>query len=162
VSLELSAVPIERAEDANVIIGQAHFIKAVEDLYEAMAEAAPQLRFGIAFCEASGPCLVRRCGNDGELVGLAIRNAEAIGAGHAFVIYLRNGYPVNVLNAVKNVSEVCTVFCATANQVEVIVAETEFGRAVLGAVDGMPPAGVESDADEQARKQLLRTLGYKS
>jgi adenosine/AMP kinase len=149
------------AADTNVIIGQAHFIKAVEDLHEAMAGAAPRLQFGIAFCEASGPCLIRRSGNDEALVELAVRNAEAIGAGHVFVVYLRGGYPINVLNAIKDVPEVCAVFCATANQAEVIVAETEFGRAVVGVVDGMPPAGVETAADELARKQLLRTLGYK-
>ncbi|MDA8313369.1 MAG: adenosine-specific kinase [Actinomycetota bacterium] len=159
--LELSAVPVGMVEDANVIIGQAHFVKTVEDLHEAMAGAAPQLRFGIAFCEASGACLVRRSGNDETLVELAVRNAEAIGAGHVFVVYLRGGYPINVLNAVKSVPEVCTVFCATANQVEVIVAQTDLGRAVLGAVDGLPPAGVETDADESERKLLLRTLGYK-
>ncbi len=159
--LELSAVPVGMVEDANVIIGQAHFVKTVEDLHEAMAGAAPQLRFGIAFCEASGACLVRRSGNDETLVELAVRNAEAIGAGHVFVVYLRGGYPTNVLNAVKSVPEVCTVFCATANQVEVIVAQTDLGRAVLGAVDGLPPAGVETDADESERKLLLRTLGYK-
>jgi adenosine/AMP kinase len=160
-ALELSAVPIGMAADTNVIIGQAHFVKTVEDLHEAMAGSAPRLQFGIAFCEASGPCLIRRSGNDEGLVELAVRNAEAIGAGHVFVVYLRDGYPINVLNAIKQVPEVCTVFCATANQAEVIVAETEFGRAVVGVVDGMPPAGVETAADESARKQLLRTLGYK-
>jgi adenosine/AMP kinase len=160
-ALELSAVPIEMAEQVNVIIGQAHFVKTVEDLHEAMSGAGPHLRFGIAFSEASGPCLIRRSGNDSELVGLATRNAEAIAAGHVFVIYLRGGYPINVLNAVKLVPEVVTIFCATSNQVEVIVAQTEFGRAVLGAIDGMPPAGIETAADESARKELLRAIGYK-
>lgn len=160
-ALELSAVPIEMAEDVNVIIGQAHFIKTVEDLHEAMSGSGPHLRFGLAFCEASGPCLIRRSGNDPGLVELATRNAEAIGAGHVFVVYLSGGFPINVLNAIKHVPEVCTVFCATANQAEVIVAQTEFGRAVLGVIDGFPPAGVETAADESARKELLRTIGYK-
>ncbi len=160
-ALELSAVPIEKVDDVNVIIGQAHFIKTVEDLHEAMSSAGPHLRFGLAFSEASGPCLIRRSGNDEALVELATRNAESISAGHVFVVYLREGFPINVLNAIKNIPEVCTIFCATANQVEVIVAQTEFGRAVVGVVDGMPPAGVETAADESARKQLLRTMGYK-
>lgn len=159
--LELSAVPIGSAEDVSVIIGQAHFIKAIEDLHEAMAGAAPRLEFGVAFCEASGPCLIRRSGNDQTLVELAVRNAEAIGAGHVFVVYLRGGYPINVLDAVKHVPEVCAIFCATANPVEMIVAETEFGRGVVGVIDGMPPAGVETATEESERKLLLRTLGYK-
>lgn len=160
-ALELSAVPMEMAEDVNIIIGQAHFIKTVEDLHEAMSGAGPHLRFGLAFSEASGPCLIRRSGNDAALVELATRNAEAIAAGHVFVVYLRGGFPINVLNAIKHVPEVCSVFCATANQVEVIVVQTEFGRAVVGVIDGMPPAGVETAADESARKELLRTIGYK-
>ena len=160
-ALELSAVPIEMAEDVNVIIGQAHFIKTVEDLHEAMVGAGPHMRFGVAFAEASGPCLIRRSGNDPALVELATRNAEAIAAGHVFIVYLRGGYPINVLNAVKGVPEVCTVFCATANQIEVIVAQTEFGRAVVGVIDGIPPAGIETAADVSARKELLRRIGYK-
>jgi len=124
-----------------------------------MAGAA--LRFGVAFCEASGPCLIRRSGNDEDLVELAARNAEAVGAGHAFVILLREGFPISVLNALKQVPEVCTVFCATANPVEVLVAETDLGRGILGVVDGLPPAGVETPADEAERKQLLRRIGYK-
>lgn len=160
-SLELSAVPIEMADGVNVIIGQAHFIKTVEDLHEVMSGAGPQLRFGLGFAEASGPCLIRRSGNDAALVKLATRNTEAIGAGHAFVICLRGGFPINVLNAVKQVPEVCSVFCATANPAEVIVAQTDYGRAVLGVVDGMPPAGIETAADETARRELLRAIGYK-
>lgn len=160
-AIELSAVPIETGEDVNVIIGQAHFIKTVEDLHEAMVGAGMHLRFGLAFSEASGPCLIRRSGNDAELVAGATRNAEAIAAGHVFVVLLRGGFPINVLNAIKSLPEVCTVFCATANQVEVIVAETEFGRAVLGVIDGMPPAGVETQVDESERRALLRTIGYK-
>ena len=158
---ELSAVPIEMADDVNVIIGQAHFIKTVEDLHEAMTGAGPHLQFGLAFSEASGPCLVRRSGNDAELVELATRNAEAISAGHVFIVCMRGGFPINVLNAIKTVPEVCTVFCATSNPLEVVVAQTEFGRGVLGVIDGMPPAGVETAADVSARKALLRAIGYK-
>ncbi|HVC14693.1 MAG TPA: adenosine-specific kinase [Acidimicrobiales bacterium] len=160
-ALEPSAVPIETPDEVNVIIGQAHFIKTVEDLHEAMSGAGPHLRFGLGFAEASGPCLTRRSGNDATLVDLATRNAEAIGAGHVFVIYLRGGFPIQVLNAIKHLPEVCTVFCATANPVEVIVAQTDYGRAVLGVIDGMPPAGVETAADETAQKELLRVIGYK-
>lgn len=159
--LELKAIPVEMVDELNVVIGQAHFVKSVEDLHEAMAGAGPHLHFGVAFNEASGPCLVRRSGNDAELVELAVRNAGAIGAGHVFVICMRGGFPVSVLNAVKSVPEVCTVFCATANRAEILVAETELGRAVVGVVDGKPPAGVESPADEAERKGLLRSLGYK-
>jgi len=161
VDVELVAVPIERPDDLNVIIGQAHFIKTVEDVHEALAGASPHLRFGIAFCEASGPCLIRRSGNDEELIHLAVRNAEAIGAGHSFVIFVREGFPVNVLNSLKQVPEVCTVFCATANPLEVVVAETDLGRGILGVIDGLPPAGVETPTDEAERKQLLRRIGYK-
>jgi adenosine/AMP kinase len=159
--MELTAVPIEKPDDLNVIIGQSHFVKTVEDLHEALAGNSPHLRFGIAFCEASGPCLVRRSGNDEDLVALAVRGALAIGAGHAFVIFLRDGFPVNVLNAVKAVPEVCSIFCATANPLQVLVADTDAGRGVVGVVDGSPPAGVESDADERDRKALLRRIGYK-
>jgi adenosine/AMP kinase len=159
--MELSSVRIEKPEDLNLVLGQSHFIKTVEDVHETLAGASPHLRFGLAFCEASGPRLVRRSGNDGELVELAVRNALAIGAGHAFIVFLREGFPVNVLNALKAVPEVCRIFCATANPVEVVVAETELGRAILGVVDGGPPLGVESEDDVAARRGLLRTLGYK-
>ncbi len=159
--MELTAVPVERPDDLNVIVGQAHFIKTVEDLHEALAGTSPQLRFGVAFCEASGPCLIRRSGNDDELVGLAVRNAEAIGAGHSFVVFLREGFPVNVLNALKQVPEVCTIFCATANPVEVVVAETDLGRGIVGVIDGLPPTGVETESDVADRKALLRRIGYK-
>ncbi len=159
--MELTVVPIEKPGDLNVIIGQAHFIKTVEDLHEALVGTSPHLRFGLAFCEASGPCLIRRSGNDDDLVTLATLNAESIGAGHVFVVFLRDGFPVNVLNAVKQVPEVCNIFCASANPVEVLVAETEFGRGVIGVVDGYPPAGVETDSDETERKGLLRRIGYK-
>lgn len=159
--MELVNVPIEKTDDLNVILGQAHFIKTVEDLHEALVGVSPHLRFGLAFCEASGPCLVRRSGNDDALVDLAVRNAQAIGAGHSFVIFLREGYPVNVLNPVKLVPEVCRIFCATANPVEVVVAETTLGRGILGVIDGSPPAGVETDDDVADRRRLLRVIGYK-
>jgi len=148
-------------EGLNVIVGQSHFIKTVEDLHETLAGSSPHLQFGLAFCEASGPRLVRRSGNAPDLVELAEKNAAAIGAGHSFVIFLRDGYPVNVLNAVKRVPELCTVFCATANPVEILVATTAQGRGIVGVVDGMAPAGVETDDDEADRKSLLRQIGYK-
>jgi adenosine/AMP kinase len=159
--MELLSVPIDKPDDLNVIVGQSHFIKTVEDVHEALAGSSPHLRFGLAFCESSGPRLVRRSGNDAELVELATRNALAIGAGHCFVVFLREGFPVNVLNQLKQVPEVCRIFCATANPVEVIVTETATGRAVLGVVDGSSPLGVETDEDVVARKELLRTIGYK-
>lgn len=159
--MEQSVVVIERPEDLNVIVGQAHFIKTVEDLHEALVGTSPHLRFGLAFNEASGPRLVRRSGNDPELVELATRNALAIGAGHVFVILLREGFPVNVLNQVKQVPEVCTIHCATANPVEVVVAQSALGRGVVGVIDGAPPAGVETEEDVRVRRELLRTIGYK-
>ncbi len=159
--MELHAVRIDKPEDLNFILGHSHFIKTVEDLHETLAQASPVLRFGLAFCEASGVRLVRRSGNDPELVDLAVRNAQAIGAGHAFIVFLREGFPVSVLNAVKMVSEVCQVFCATANPTEVLVAETELGRGIVGVVDGEPPLDVETDDDEAERKDLLRRFGYK-
>jgi uncharacterized protein len=159
--MELSTVQIDNPGELNLILGQSHFIKTVEDLHETLAGSSPALRFGLAFCEASGKRLVRRSGNDAELVELAAANALAIGAGHSFIVFLREGFPVNVLNAVKQVPEVCRIFCATANPVEVVIGETEQGRAILGAVDGSPPLGVETDEDEAERKQMLRTFGYK-
>lgn len=155
------AVPIDKPDDVNVVVGQAHFIKTVEDLHEALVGVSPSLRFGIAFCEASGPRLVRRSGNDPELVDLATRNASAIAAGHTFVIFLRDGFPLNVLNPLKAVPEVCTIFCATANPVDVLVAVTPRGRGIIGVVDGEPPLGVETDADVLERLALLRAIGYK-
>jgi len=148
-------------EDANVILGQAHFVKTVEDIYEVLAGMGSHLRFGIAFCEASGPCLIRHAGNDPELEGSASKAAEEIGAGHSFVIMMRGGYPVSVLNAVKAVPEVCTVWCATANHVSVVVAAANGGRGVAAVLDGSPPVGVEGDADAAQRHDLLRQLGYK-
>jgi len=160
--MELLTVPIEKPDDVNLILGQSHFIKTVDDVYEALAGSSPSLRFGLAFCESSGPCLVRRAGNDDELLELAVKNALAVGAGHSFVVFLREGYPVNVLNALKQVPEVCRIYCATANPVEVVLAETGQGRAILGVVDGSSPKGVESEDDVAARKALLRQLGYKT
>ena len=158
--MDLHAVTVEKPEDMNFILGHSHFIKTVEDLHEACVNV-PGLRFGIAFNEASGPRLVRRSGNDAGLVDVAVRNAQAIGAGHVFVIALDGGFPVNVLNAVKAVPEVCRVFCATANPLEIVVGETEGGRGVLGVIDGAPPLGVETAEEEAERKELLRRFGYK-
>ena len=159
--MEISTVRFEKPEDLNVILGQSHFIKTIEDLHEALVGSAPTLRFGVAFCEASGPCLVRWSGNDQELIDIATRNAQAIGAGHSFVIALREGFPINVLNAVKAVPEVCRIFCATANPLEVVVGQTDQGRAILGVVDGSSPLGVETEEDVTERKALLRRFGYK-
>jgi len=159
--LNFSVVTVEKPEELNVILGQSHFIKTVEDLHEALAGAAPQLRFGIAFCESSGPRLVRRSGNDADLVELASRNALAIGAGHSFIVFLAGGFPINVLTQVKLVPEVCCVYCATANPLQVIVAETSAGRGIVGVIDGGAPLGTETESDVAARKQLLRDIGYK-
>jgi adenosine/AMP kinase len=159
--LELHLVPIQKPDDVNVILGQSHFIKTVEDLHEALVGALPGIRFGLAFCEASGPCLVRVSGTDDEMAGLAERNALAISAGHTFVIFLRNAFPINVLNAVKMAPEVCRIFCASANPLQVIVAESEQGRGILGVIDGCVPKGVETEEDIAARKALLRRFGYK-
>ena len=159
--MELKTVRMEIPEEANIILGQTHFIKTAEDLYEVMVNSVPGMRFGIAFCEASGPCLVRAEGNDETLKATAIRNAQALAAGHTFVVLIQGGYPINVLNGIKTCREVCSVFCATANPVEVIVAETEQGRGVLGVVDGFPPKGAEMEGDVAARKEFLRKIGYK-
>jgi len=159
--MEILSVPVEKPDDVNVIVGQSHFIKTVEDLHEALAGSSPQLKFGLAFCESSGPRLVRRSGNDPGLVEGAVRIAQAIGAGHSFVVLLREGFPMNVLNALKLVPEVCGIYCATANPVEVVVAQTPAGRGILGVIDGGTPLGVEGDADVAERKGLLRRFGYK-
>ena len=159
--MELEAVPIAIPDDANVIVGQSHFIKTIVDLHETLAGSSPTLRFGAAFCEASGPRLVRRSGNDDELVAAAVEAALAIACGHCFVVYLRAGYPVNVLNALQQVPEVCRIVCATANPLDVLVAVTERGRGIIGVVDGEPPLGVEDDDDVRARLELLRTIGYR-
>jgi len=159
--MELKAIRLEVPQDGNLIVGQTHFIKTVEDLCEAIVNTVPQAKFGVAFNEASGACLTRVDGNDAELKALAARNAAAIGAGHVFVVTLRDAYPINVLNRIKEVPEVCSIFCATANPLEVIVVETEQGRGVLGVVDGFPPKGIEQDADIEWRRQFLRKIGYK-
>lgn len=159
--VSFDVIPIEKPDDMNVIIGQAHFIKTVEDLHEALAGVSPGLRFGLAFCEASAARLVRRSGNDPGLTDLAAANALAIAAGHCFVILLRDGFPINVMNSIKAVPEVCTVFCATANPVEVLVAITDRGRGVIGVIDGSPPVGIEQESDVADRHRLLRAIGYK-
>ena len=159
--LELHAVPIQFPADTNLILGQTHFIKTVEDLYEAVVNTVPQAKFGLAFNEASGPCLTRADGNDDELQQAAVRAAQAIAAGHIFVLIVRNAYPVNLLNVIRRVPEVCEIFCATANPLQVIVAQTEQGRGVMGVVDGSGPKGVEGPADVSARKDFLRKIGYK-
>ena len=159
--MELLTVRLEVPDGGNVILGQTHFIKSVEDLYEAMVNTVPQLKFGIAFNEASGPCLTRVDGNDEALKEMAARNATAVGAGHIFVIALLNGYPINVLKRIQDVPEVCSIFCATANPVEVVLAQTGQGRGVLGVIDGSSPKGVETGADAQARHDFLRKIGYK-
>jgi adenosine/AMP kinase len=159
--MELKTVRIDKPADMNFILGQAHFIKTVEDLYEAIVQTVPQMKFGIGFCESSGPALVRFAGNDPQLIELARQNALALSCGHAFIIFMDGGFPINILNTVKNVPEVCQIFCATANPVEVIVAESEQGRGILGVIDGVKTRGIETDADIQFRKQFLRKIGYK-
>ena len=161
VKVQISLVELEKPAEANLILGQSHFIKTVEDIHEAIVNSVPGVRFGLAFCESSGPCLVRASGNDEELIELAQKNALAISAGHAFIVLMRNAYPVNVLNAIKRVPEVCTIFCATANNVQVVVAETEQGRGILGVIDGARSAGVETPEDVEERKGFLRKIGYK-
>jgi len=159
--MELKTAAIERPDDTNVILGQSHFIKTVEDMYELLVSAVPGIKFGLAFNEASGPCLVRHTGTDPELERLAVRNAESLGAGHSFIIIMRGAYPVNVLTALKNLQEVCTIFCATANPVTVVLAENNTGRGILGVIDGERPKGVEGEADIADRKSFLRRIGYK-
>jgi adenosine/AMP kinase len=159
--MELKIVSLEIPKDCNTILGHTHFIKTIEDLYEVMVTISPQVKFGIAFSEASGPCLIRYEGNDKELSDAAVRNAENIGCGHAFVILLRNGYPINFLNAIKNCQEVCTIHCATANPVQVIIAESDHGRGILGVIDGFTHKGVEDSSQQKERKELLRKFGYK-
>lgn len=159
--VSFEVVTIDKPEGMNVILGQAHFIKTVEDLHETLAGASPHLRFGLGFCEASGARLVRRSGNDPELTGLAARNALAVSAGHTFIVLLRDGFPINVLNQVKAVPEVCGIYCATANEVDVLVAVTERGRGIAGVIDGSPPVGIETEADAAERHRLLRDIGYK-
>jgi uncharacterized protein len=159
--MELVAVPLEIPAECNLVLGQAHFIKTVEDLAEIVVTTVPGARFGLAFCEASGPCLIRSDGNDAELSEAAVANAERVGAGHVFVLLLRGAYPINLLNAVKQCPEVCQVFCATANPVEALVARTDQGRGVVGVVDGSPPRAREDDAAKGERREFLRRIGYK-
>jgi adenosine/AMP kinase len=159
--METTCVPIVFPEGANIILGQSHFIKTVEDLYEILVSSAPGMKFGVAFCEASGPCLIRFDGNDDDLIESSVKIAGDVGAGHSFVVVMTGGFPINVLNAVKDCPEVCRIYCATANPVEAIVAETAQGRGILGVVDGESPKGVEGPDDISARKDFLRTIGYK-
>jgi hypothetical protein len=159
--MNLLVVPITKPNDMNFILGHSHFIKTVEDLYEAIVQTVPGMKFGVGFCEASGPTLVRYVGNDEELIHLARTNAMSLGAGHSFIIFMKEGFPVNILNTIKNVPEVCRIFCATANPTEVVIAETEQGRAILGVVDGFRSKGIENDNDITVRKEFLRTIGYK-
>lgn len=160
-SVKIDVVKIDIPEGTNVIIGQSHFIKTVEDIYEALSSSSPHIKFGIAFNEASGKRLIRYDGNDEDLIKLAIEQAKKIGAGHVFVIYLKNGYPINVLNRIKNVDEVVRIFAATANPLQVLVAETDQGRGIIGVIDGFTPLGVESESDIKERKEFLRKIGYK-
>ncbi len=159
--LKIEVVPLDVPKNVNIIIGQAHFIKTVEDLHEALVNSVPTVKFGLAFNEASGPCLVRASGNDDELKKLAIDNALKMGCGHVFIIYLKEAYPVNVLNAIKHVPEVCRIIASTANPLQVIVAETDQGRGILGVVDGFKTKGVEEEKDIEERKRFLRKIGYK-
>ena len=159
--MELKTVKIEKPADMNFILGQSHFIKTVEDLYEAIVQTVPGMKFGIGFCESSGPALVRWAGNDPNLIELAQKNAMNLSCGHSFIIFMDGGFPVNILNTIKNVPEVCGIFCATANPVEVVVAETEQGRGILGVIDGMKTKGIETEADIKVRKEFLRNIGYK-
>ncbi|MEE8551835.1 MAG: adenosine-specific kinase [Desulfobacterales bacterium] len=159
--MDFKIIKIEKPEEMNMILGHSHFIKTVEDIYEAMVNAVPGAKFGLAFCEASGPCLVRCTGTDEDLVELAKKNAFNLAAGHSFVLFMKDMFPVNVLNSVKNVPEVCRIFCATANPVEVLIVETELGRGIVGVVDGFISKGIETETDIQHRKEFLRTIGYK-
>jgi adenosine/AMP kinase len=159
--MRTSTVPIVPSDGVNIILGQSHFIKTVEDLYEILIGSAPGMKFGVAFCEASGPCLIRFDGNDDDLKAAAVKIAGDVGAGHSFVVVMTDGFPINVLNAVKACPEVCRIYCATANPVEAIIVETEQGRGILGVVDGESPKGIEGDDDIAARRDFLRTIGYK-
>ncbi|HUD19006.1 MAG TPA: adenosine-specific kinase [Patescibacteria group bacterium] len=159
--MDIKNIAVHNPEAKNFIFGQSHFIKTVEDLHETLAESVPGIKFGLAFCEASGPQLVRTSGTDKAMIDLAAKNALTVAAGHTFFIFLENAFPINVLSAIKNVSEVVTIFCATANPTEVIVAETKLGRGVLGVIDGGTPKGTESKVEEKKRKEFLRTIGYK-
>lgn len=160
--MDLKLVPIENPDALNLILGQSHFIKTVEDLHEALVGAVPGIQFGVAFCEASGHTLVRHSGTDSELERLASRNAQAIGAGHSFLVFLKNAFPINVLAAIRQVPEICSIYCATANPVQVVIAESAQGRGILGVIDGAPPRGIEDEDGIAWRKSLLREFGYKA
>lgn len=159
--MDTKIVKIKRPDDTNIIMGQSHFIKTIEDIYEALVNSVPNIKFGIGFCESSGPCLVRTEGNDPELLKLAGENAFNISCGHSFIIIIRDAYPINVLKAIKDVYEVCNIYCASANPVEVVIAETEMGRGILGVIDGEKSKGIETEKDQQERKTFLRKIGYK-
>ena len=159
--MEIQTVRIEKTEELNLILGHSHFIKTVEDIHEAIVNTVPGAKFGLAFCEASGPCLVRYSGTDADLIELAKKNAYNLSAGHCFILFMRDMFPVNVLNTVKNVPEVCRIFCATANNVEVLIVKTELGRGIIGVVDGFASKGIETEADIKERKDFLRMIGYK-
>ena len=159
--MDITTVRIENPDELNLILGQSHFIKTVEDIYETMVTTVPMAKFGLAFCEASDKCLVRHAGTDSELLELAKKNAFSLAAGHCFIMFMKELFPLNVLNAIKNVPEVCRIFCATANPVEVIIAETDLGRGILGVIDGFKSKGIEDAAEIQIRKDFLRTIGYK-
>ncbi|MCU0452892.1 MAG: adenosine-specific kinase [Bacteroidetes bacterium] len=159
--MQFTTVRIEKPENINFILGQSHFIKTVEDIHEAVVSTAPQMKFGVAFCEASGPALIRWSGNEQTMIDLAIKNAQAIGCGHSFILFIDNGFPVNVLNTIKNVPEVCRIYCATANQTDVIVGMNEGGRGIVGVIDGSAPKGVETEKEIAERTSFLRKIGYK-
>jgi len=159
--MEFQTVPIDKPEATNLILGQSHFIKTVEDIHEAIVQTAPQMKFGLGFCESSGPALVRWTGNDDALIELAKKNALALSCGHCFLLFMENGFPVNILNTIKAIPEVCHIYCATANPIEVIVAETGQGRGIMGVIDGMKTKGIETEADIRTRKEFLRKIGYK-
>jgi len=159
--MEIQAVRIEKTEELNMILGHSHFIKTVEDIHEAIVNTVPNAKFGLAFCEASGPCLVRYSGTDVDLIELAKKNAYNLSAGHCFILFMKDMFPINVLNAIKSVPEVCRIFCATANPVEVIVAETDLGRGILGVIDGFKSKGIENEEEVRIRKDFLRKIGYK-
>ncbi len=159
--MDINVYKIRNEKSYNLILGQTHFIKSVPDLYEALSESSPNIKFGLAFCESSGPCLLRFAGNDKELIDLAKDNLYEIKAGHSFIIFLKNAFPINVLNNIKSLPEVCRIFCATANPVEVIIAETEQGRGILGVIDGFKTKGIETDKDIEERRELLKKIGYR-
>jgi hypothetical protein len=159
--MDMKTVKLDIPDETNCILGMTHFIKSIEDLYEALADSAPAIQFGIAFSEASGPCLIRTEGNDTDLMQIAAKNATNIGAGHSFIVLMKNGYPINALNRIKMIPEICRIFCATANPVEVVIATTEQGNGIMGVIDGFSPKGIEGEQEKKDRKEFLRKIGYK-